>query len=58
MKTNKKIRWGRWLLVVGAAAALGGGAAAYAQTANCWKCIPCGCAEFGGDMMCCSKAPC
>ena len=57
MQTNRKTQWRRWVLALGAAAALGGGAA-YAMEPECYKCIPCGCSPDGGNMMCCYAGNC
>jgi hypothetical protein len=57
MKLNKKIHLRRWLMAIGAAAAIGAGAA-YATGRECWNCLPCGCAEDGGYLMCCSTYAC
>ena len=57
MYSNKQVRWRRWLLALGAAAALAGGAA-YAREAECWTCTPCGCGSDGGYLMCCDAHAC
>ena len=57
MHSNKQVRWRRWLLALGAAAALAGGAA-YAREPNCWTCTPCGCGSDGGYLMCCGSHAC
>ncbi len=57
MHSNKQVRWRRWLLALGAAAALAGGAA-YAREAECWTCTPCGCGSDGGYLMCCDAHAC
>lgn len=56
MHSNTKIRWRRWLLALGAAAALGAGAASAAG--ECWNCLPCGCSTDGGYLMCCDAYSC
>ena len=57
MSANRKTQWRWWLLALGAAAALGGGAA-YAMNNNCWRCAPCGCGQDGGNLMCCEITAC
>lgn len=57
MKTSNKMQWRRWMLALGAAAALGGGAA-YAMGKDCWRCAPCGCSQDGGNLMCCDATTC
>ena len=57
MKTNKRTQWRRWLLIITAVAAVGGGTA-YAMSSECWNCIPCGCASDGGYLMCCDAYAC
>ncbi len=57
MKADKKKSVRRWLLLVGAAVALGTGAA-YALPAECWDCQPCGCGADGGYIMCCDAYAC
>jgi hypothetical protein len=55
MNADKKKRWSRWMIAVVVAAGLGGGA--YAVASDCWDCIPCGCAEDGGHLLCCKPSP-
>lgn len=57
MKTNTKTHWRRWMLIIGSAAALAGGGAAYAME-GCWKCRPCGCGSDGGYILCCDVSVC
>jgi hypothetical protein len=57
MHMNKQVRLRRWLLALGVATALAGGAA-YAMNKECWSCTPCGCSSDGGHLMCCDAHSC
>ena len=57
MEMNRKTYWRRWMLAIGTAAALAGGAA-YAMQKECWNCSPCGCSPDGGYLMCCETNAC
>lgn len=57
MKSRKKTLL-RWLVAAGAAGAFMAGAAHAMYDDECWKCYPCGCANDGGNMMCCGPAAC
>ena len=57
MKSGKKALL-RWLVAAGVTGALLSGAAYAMQRNDCWKCYPCGCANDGGELMCCEGTAC